>query len=89
MSRASFMRAFTRIAGCPPGTLLVRIRMEIACLLLAKTDSGLSDIALEVGYQTQASFSKVFKDVLGQTPGQYRRERKLGEVEARLAKDAG
>lgn len=88
MSRASFMRAFTRIAGCPPGTLLVRIRMEIACLLLAKTDSGLSDIALEVGYQTQASFSKVFKDVLGQTPGQYRRERKLGEVEARLAKDA-
>ncbi|MBH3410744.1 helix-turn-helix transcriptional regulator [Pseudomonas putida] len=41
-----------------------------------------------VGYQTQASFSKVFKDVLGQTPGQYRRERKLGEVEARLAKDA-
>jgi AraC family transcriptional activator of mtrCDE len=83
MSRASFMRAFNRVAGCPPGALLIRIRMEIACLLLVKTDHGLSDIALQAGYQTQASFSKVFKDALGQTPGQYRRERQTEEMDVR------
>lgn len=87
MSRASFMRAFTRIAGCPPGALLIRIRMEIACILLVKSDSGLSEIALEVGYQTQASFTKVFKDLMGKTPGQYRRERHSSQIDAHQGKE--
>ena len=39
--------------------------------------------------QTQASFSKVFKDILGQPPGQYRRERQVSELGGRLAKEAG
>ena len=86
MSRASFMRTFTRIAGCPPGALLLKIRMEIACMLLAKTEQSISDIALQVGYQTQASFNKVFKEFIGQTPSQYRRQRYDKDLDFMLAK---
>jgi AraC family transcriptional activator of mtrCDE len=41
--------------------------------LLSRTQSGLSDIAAQVGYQSQAAFSKVFKDTYGMAPGQLRR----------------
>ncbi|MNR17799.1 Regulatory protein SoxS [compost metagenome] len=80
------MRTFTRIAGCPPGALLLKIRMEIACMLLAKTEQSISDIALQVGYQTQASFNKVFKEFIGQTPSQYRRQRYDKDLDFMLAK---
>ncbi|HGM5580275.1 TPA: AraC family transcriptional regulator [Pseudomonas putida] len=84
MSRASFVRSFTRLAGCPPGALVLQVRMEVACMLLAKSEQALNDIALQVGYQTQASFSKAFKETLGRTPGQYRRERQSDDLQRPL-----
>ena len=73
MSRATFMRAFSKLCGISPWVLLTRVRMEMACGLLSRSQAGLSDIAAQVGYQSQAAFSKVFKDTFGQTPGQFRK----------------
>jgi AraC family transcriptional activator of mtrCDE len=73
MSRATFMRAFAKLAGNSPWTLLTQVRMQMAYGLLSRTQSGLSDIAAQVGYQSQAAFSKVFKDTYGMAPGQLRR----------------
>ncbi|WP_210644540.1 AraC family transcriptional regulator [Pseudomonas sp. Tri1] len=74
MSRASFMRAFVRVAGVSPWALLTQVRMELAFGLLNHSHLGLSDIAVQVGYQSQAAFSKKFKDIYGQPPGRMRRE---------------
>ncbi|EJL04319.1 MULTISPECIES: AraC family transcriptional regulator [Pseudomonas] len=73
MSRASFMRAFVNVAGASPWVLLTQVRMELAFGLLSHSHLGLSDIAVQVGYQSQAAFSKKFKDIYGQAPGKVRR----------------
>ena len=73
MSRATFMRTFIRVAGVSPWILLTQVRMELAFSLLSHTHLGLSDIALQVGYQSQAAFSKKFKEVYGEAPGRVRR----------------
>ncbi|MGC1330968.1 AraC family transcriptional regulator [Pseudomonas sp.] len=73
MSRAAFLRSFSKLSGRSPGTLLTQVRMEIACGLLSHSNDGLSDIAAHVGYQSQAAFTKVFKKTYGKAPGQFRR----------------
>ncbi|MGY2286954.1 AraC family transcriptional regulator [Pseudomonas gingeri] len=73
MSRASFMRAFVKVAGASPWVLLTRVRMELAYGLLSNSHLGLSDIAAQVGYQSQAAFSKKFKEIYGEAPGRLRR----------------
>ncbi|MGV8919731.1 MAG: AraC family transcriptional regulator [Pseudomonas sp.] len=73
MSRATFMRSFTKLAGVSPWAMLTRVRMELAYSLLTRSHSGLSDIAAQVGYQSQAAFSKVFKETYGEAPGRFRR----------------
>ncbi|MCP8467745.1 AraC family transcriptional regulator [Pseudomonas sp. ZM23] len=73
MSRATFSRTFERLAGGPPGTMLARLRMERARELLRSSSLDLTAIALEVGYQSQAAFSRAFHQVFGDAPGRFRR----------------
>nr|WP_315972041.1 helix-turn-helix transcriptional regulator [Pseudomonas fluorescens] len=73
MSRANFMRAFVKVAGVSPWVLLTQVRMELAFSLLSHSHLGLSDIAVQVGYQSQAAFSKKFKELYGEAPGRVRR----------------
>lgn len=73
MSRATFMRAFVRVAGVSPWVLLTQVRMELAFSLLSHSHLGLSDITAQVGYQSQAAFSKKFKEIYGEAPGRVRR----------------
>ncbi|MNH73817.1 Exoenzyme S synthesis regulatory protein ExsA [compost metagenome] len=74
MSRATFLRAFARVAGASPWVLLTQVRMELAFNLLSHSHLGLSDIAVQVGYQSQSAFSKKFKAFYGEAPGKLRRE---------------
>ncbi|PYB89247.1 AraC family transcriptional regulator [Pseudomonas koreensis] len=73
MSRATFMRTFARVAGVSPWVLLTQLRMELAFSLLSHSHLGLNDIAVQVGYQSQAAFSKKFKETYGEAPGKIRR----------------
>ena len=72
MSRATFMRAFAKVAGVSPWVLLTQLRMELAFNLLRQSRLSLLDIAAQVGYQSQAAFSKKFKDTYGEAPGRLR-----------------
>ena len=72
MSRATFMRAFVKVAGVSPWVLLTQLRMELAFNLLRQSRLSLLDIAAQAGYQSQAAFSKKFKDTYGETPGRLR-----------------
>ncbi|MFJ4588545.1 AraC family transcriptional regulator [Pseudomonas moraviensis] len=73
MSRATFMRTFARVAGVSPWVMLTQLRMELAFSLLSHSHLGLNDIAVQVGYQSQAAFSKKFKEIYGEAPGKIRR----------------
>lgn len=72
MSRATFMRAFVKVAGVSPWVLLTQLRMELAFNLLRQSRLSLLDIAAQVGYQSQAAFSKKFKETYGEAPGRMR-----------------
>ncbi|NVZ51660.1 AraC family transcriptional regulator [Pseudomonas sp. B6002] len=72
MSRATFMRAFVKVAGVSPWLLLTQLRMELAYNLLRQSRLSLLDIAAQVGYQSQAAFSKKFKETYGEAPGRLR-----------------
>lgn len=52
--------------------LLRETRIQAACELLAHTEKSLSEIAGACGFCDQSYFTRVFKDVRGITPRQYR-----------------
>ena len=83
MSRSQFAARFAELIGEPPLRYLTRWRMVLAALELEKgSDRPIIDIALSVGYQSEASFSASFKRQFGQPPGAWR---KNNPVTARVA----
>ncbi|MFU1932991.1 cupin domain-containing protein [Bordetella avium] len=73
MSRATYARHFRSRAGMTVGEFLLRIRMMHASALLNHSQRSQRDIAEQVGYQSEAAFGKAFREIMGQTPGQWRR----------------
>jgi AraC-like DNA-binding protein len=47
-----------------------------AAVRLRDTDAKLLEIALDVGYESEAAFSRAFKREVGMAPGAWRRERR-------------
>jgi AraC family transcriptional regulator len=73
LSRMYFARQFRAATGIRPHEYVLRKRIERAQQLLTATSDALVDIALNVGFQTQAHFTTVFKKIVGNTPRQWRR----------------
>jgi AraC-like DNA-binding protein len=51
-------------------------RVEDAKRLLVQTDASVRVVSSEVGFNSTASFNRVFKDIVGQPPTSYRKENK-------------
>lgn len=75
LSRMYFARQFRATTGIRPHDFVLHKRIEHAQQKLAATSDALVDIALSVGFQTQAHFTTVFKKIAGNTPYKWRRER--------------
>lgn len=58
--------------------LLRQCRVDLACELLLHSDLALAEIAMRCGFCDQSYFTRVFRDVKGLTPRQYREQ--LGNV---------
>jgi AraC-like DNA-binding protein len=54
--------------------LLRQCRVDLACELLANSERTLADIADRCGFCDQSYFTRVFRDVKGMTPRQYREQ---------------
>jgi AraC family transcriptional regulator len=74
LSRMYFAKQFRATTGIRPHDFVLRKRIERAQQLLAVTSDALVDVALSVGFQTQAHFTTVFKKITGTTPYQWRLE---------------
>ena len=72
LSRMHFAAQFRAAVGMRPHDYLLKRRIERAQELLQRADTSLVDIALTVGFQTQAHFTTVFKRFVGDTPYQWR-----------------
>ncbi|MDB5816849.1 MAG: AraC family transcriptional regulator, partial [Rhizobacter sp.] len=73
LSRAAFVRQFNDAVGEPPHIYLTRWRMGVAARLLENTTLRLADIARQVGYESESSFSRAFKQSRGVAPAHFKR----------------
>jgi len=73
MSRSAFALRFREVVGETPLDYLTRWRVYRATVLLREGGRKLTEIANAVGYDSDGSFNKTFKRVVGVTPGEYRR----------------
>lgn len=75
MSRSLFCHEFKRMVGETPLSYLTHWRVIRAKELLITKKDKIRDIAIEVGYQSEAAFNRIFKKLEGETPAQFRRSR--------------
>jgi AraC-like DNA-binding protein len=71
-SPAHFIRSFKRAFGETPHQYLQRRRIERAKELLRESDLTVTEVCLEVGFQSLGSFSTVFRALVGEPPSAYR-----------------
>jgi AraC-like DNA-binding protein len=72
MSRSTLHERFVHFIGQPPMQYLAQWRMQVAAGLLRDTKAKLIEVALGVGYESEAAFSRAFKRVVGVAPGAWR-----------------
>jgi AraC-like DNA-binding protein len=75
MSRSAFADRFTALVGQPPMQYLAHWRMQLAAGRLATANSKVAAVAEEVGYDSEAAFSRAFKRLMGVSPAAWRRAR--------------
>jgi AraC family transcriptional regulator len=75
LSPFHFNVAFRKSAGDSPHEYIIRRRMERAQGLMLSTEASLSDIAATCGLADQAHFTRLFRRVVGESPGAWRRAR--------------
>ncbi|MET0459418.1 MAG: AraC family transcriptional regulator [Ilumatobacteraceae bacterium] len=73
MSRSAFAARFRDVLGQSVMGYLTELRLQLAVDLLHRGDRTVAQIATAVGYESDASFSRVFKRHLGTSPRQARR----------------
>jgi AraC-like DNA-binding protein len=72
MSGAHFIRSFHAVFGETPHRYLQRRRVERSMFLLRETDRSVTDICLDVGFTSLGTFSRTFREIVGETPSGYR-----------------
>ena len=74
MSRATFVRQFHDKMGQSANEMLVQIRMTLAANEIRRSSTSIAVVAEGVGYQSEAAFQRAFRQHMGVTPAQWRKE---------------
>ena len=82
LSRSALAERFTHLIGEAPMQYLTRWRMQLAATLLRSRNVSVFEAAMEVGYASEAAFSRAFKKVVGVPPAAWREHR--AEEESRV-----
>lgn len=75
LSQSQFGRAFKASTGMPPHRWLLQAQIEKAKELLLDGDLSLAAIAVVTGFAEQSHFTRVFRRMVGTTPGAWQRAR--------------
>lgn len=71
-SRSGFAQRFAEIVGETPARYVTRVRMYQARQWLAQDRAMIAVVARRLGYDSEASFSRAFKRMLGHAPSHFR-----------------
>ncbi|WP_397535964.1 AraC family transcriptional regulator [Roseateles sp.] len=73
MSRSAFSTRFSALTGQGPLAYLTEWRMQLARAWLSTSGQPIAHMSGELGYQSEAAFSRAFKQHYGMAPGSFRR----------------
>ena len=73
LSRSALHERFVQYLGQPPMQYLASWRMQLGARLLRESNRNVATIALEVGYDSEAAFSRAFKRMVGTLPAAWRK----------------
>lgn len=76
LSRSALAERFAHLVGEAPMQYLTRWRMQLAATLLRTRNVSVFEAAVEVGYASEAAFSRAFKKVVGVPPAAWREGRR-------------
>lgn len=76
LSRSALAERFAHLVGEAPMQYLLRWRMQLAATLLRTRSTSVFEAAMEVGYASEAAFSRAFKRVVGVPPAAWREGRR-------------
>jgi AraC family transcriptional regulator len=74
LSIAHFSEMFRKSTGETPHQFVLRLRVERAKQMLRSAESRVLDVAIACGFKTQQHFARVFRQLCGATPTEYRRD---------------
>ena len=73
LTRSHFSRAFKHSVGLSPRDYVVVRRVERAKVMISGTREPLAEVALACGFADQAHLNRRFRDIVGVSPGRWRR----------------
>jgi AraC-like DNA-binding protein len=85
LSRSALAERFTQFVGQPLMQYLTNWRMQLAANHLLSGTESVAVIANQVGYESEAAFSRAFKKAVGTPPGQWRKHRNVHTKATRTA----
>ena len=71
LGRFQFLRQFKQTVGMTPHAWLLRLRLEHACALLARSAQTIAEVAQGVGFYDQSHFNRAFRQAFGVAPSGY------------------
>jgi AraC-like DNA-binding protein len=80
LSRSALAERFTRVIGVSPMQYLTNWRMQVAAQSLRNTSASMIEVAEQVGYESEAAFSRAFKKAFGVPPATWRRKHASGSA---------
>src|ERR1700678_718746 len=72
-SEFHFHRIFTAVSGETLNHFTNRLRLEKAAALLRYTDKSVTDVALDCGFSSSATFSRAFRTGYETSPSEFRK----------------
>ena len=72
VSESHFIRSFRATFGETPHRYLQRRRVERAMYQLGQTQRDITEICVEVGFTSLGTFSRTFKEIVGESPTSFR-----------------
>lgn len=73
LSETHFRRLFKDYSGVSPVTYRNQLRIRLACRLLQSEQYSITEIADQLGFESIYYFSRVFKEIMGESPSKWSR----------------